>query len=1118
MSDQDPVAVRDHLIDSLRRELIGPDPGRPAVQWAGPGSVLNGEEILRPQDRPRTRYGAGILFPNGLTYSGFVDTAADNPESDAERALVDADDGGGSRDVDEGDDGDDNEPPVLNSFVPSSLGISFLADMVDGIDIEASWAVYNQRELPGWVGAREGRNELWFRTPHRQIVSYPSAETPGILQRTEALSGGGPKLMIVDRPWSGGRRLVTVTMLNDRRSDGANDTDCFFQCALRVRPTGTSVILPYPGRPDAELDEEERSLKLLYRHRPTFAVGHGCAADWRGDEIAGVSEVRSETLPVFAQHPIIARDRLAGADLSMLGLATAGNAVVVETCGKLVDAYCDWIGEQRAAAAESELSAELRQKASEHLDRCDESLLRMRAGIELLAGDSDVMTAFRWMNRAMVQQRSHYALSSEKEKRRAWVLTSDGPAPERRFTTPEYPHSVSWRPFQLAFVLMNLLAFVQPDHAERDIVDVIWFPTGGGKTEAYLGMAAWALLYRRMQNPRDGGVSVLMRYTLRLLTAQQFQRASSLICALELMRREAPQRFGDEPFTIGLWLGGSVTPNSDADAVSRLADLDNDEGQNPFVVLSCPWCGVEMGRRPYDRGHRIFGYALERQPARTVRFRCEDTNCPFSDSRGLPLEVVDERIYRNPPTLIIGTVDKFAMLPWNPEARRLFGLDRDVSPPDLIIQDELHLISGPLGSMVGHYETVIDELCTRTVGGHRIGPKIVASTATISHADDQVRALYARPARLFPAQALRAGDSFFAIERPDLPGRTYVGVLGSGLSSHVVAQIRVTAALLQAPANLKGLVPDEALDPYWSLITYFNSLRELGRASTLIQADIREYLNWIWQRTGISDTRLEGLDRRRFINQDVELTSRVPSTQIPEVLERLFTGLPDPTAVDVCFATNMIQVGLDVPRLSLMMIVGQPKGASEYIQASSRVGRDLNKPGLVVTNYNPFKPRDRSHFESFRQYHESIYRFVEPTSVTPFSLPVCERAIHALAVALIRCLEPGLRNDPAGGPSAEVRDRISAIIMRRVEAVASAETERASEVLREFFDDWDRKNPERYGDFSPHPDSGRPLMIVAGKTWGDGEDPIPRSTPSSMRSVDAESAARVLSAYLPEGI
>jgi hypothetical protein len=415
--------------------------------------------------------------------------------------------------------------------------------------------------------------------------------------------------------------------------------------------------------------------------------------------------------------------------------------------------------------------------------------------------------------------------------------------------------------------------------------------------------------------------------------------------------------------------------------------------------------------------------------------------------------------------------------------------------------------------MVGHYETVIDALCTRE-DRHGVlrTPKIVASTATISRAADQIHALYARQSSLFPPQALKAGDSFFAEECPNLPGRMYVGAMGSGLSSHIVAQIRLTATLLQAPASLRASWPDEAIDPYWTLVTYFNSLRELGRASTLIHADIREYLRWVWSREGIHDDRSTGLKARRYVNEDgvTELTSRVPSEDIPSVLERLFTGLPEKGTVDVCFATNMIQVGLDVSRLSLMMIVGQPKGASEYIQASSRVGRDLDRPGLVVTNYNPFKPRDRSHFESFRSYHENIYRFVEPTSVTPFALPVNERAIHALAVSLIRCLYPNMREGPRG-LDGTTRAQVTKIILDRVCQVAPNELDRTMVVLERFFDDWEAQEPHIYGSFSD--DEAVPLMIPAGKSWRDPEAAIPRPTPTSMRSVDAESEARIAGGY-----
>jgi hypothetical protein len=420
--------------------------------------------------------------------------------------------------------------------------------------------------------------------------------------------------------------------------------------------------------------------------------------------------------------------------------------------------------------------------------------------------------------------------------------------------------------------------------------------------------------------------------------------------------------------------------------------------------------------------------------------------------------------------------------------------------------------------MVGHYETVVDELCRRDMGGRSIGAKIVASTATISRAAEQVGALYNRRAALFPSQGLRAGESFFAIERSDIPGRLYVGVMGSALSSHVVAQIRTVAALLQAPALLakpacKDL-PDNLRDPYWTLMAYFNSLRELGRAATLIQADIREYLNAVWDRIGLTRNFLgdEGMNLRRFINRDEELTSRLRSSDIPATLQKLFTGLPSRNTVDLCLATNMIQVGLDVPRLSLMTIVGQPKTASEYIQASSRVGRDKDKPGLVVTNFNPFKPRDRSHFESFRSYHENVYRHVEPTSVTPFAIPVSERAIHALAVTLARFKDPSLLNSPQAGVKQSTRDMIRQIIGRRVNSVSPEDAQIALEKLDEFLDQWNRFRPQSYGDFFGG-DQNEPLLWPAGKARPHDDWLSMKPTMSSMRNVDAESEAMLIRQY-----
>jgi len=705
----------------------------------------------------------------------------------------------------------------------------------------------------------------------------------------------------------------------------------------------------------------------------------------------------------------------------------------------------------------------------------------------------------------MLAQQLHYSLATD--KRRPWEVKNGAAILTEAYQPPDLdnppPRKGKWRPFQLAFILMNLRSASDRNSQDRDTVDLIWFPTGGGKTEAYLGLTAFTIFRRRLRNPHDAGTTVLMRYTLRLLTTQQFQRAASLICACELLRRQNVARLGPTRISIGLWVGQGVTPNKRADAIAAHNAILNNGDPNPFVMLTCPWCGAAMGPVPFNNGYLAKGY---RRAGNTVVFRCEDPACDFKDKEGLPLLVVDEDIYAEKPTLLIGTVDKFAMLPWTSEARGLFGIDSlmDVSPPDLVIQDELHLIAGALGSMVGMYETTVDALCSRKVGDQVQRPKIVASTATICQAPRQVQSLYARGVFLFPPQGLRAGDSFFAEEvlkdaqGKDVPGRLYVGVFGSALSSHVTAQVRVMSTLLQSVKCIPTSASNQ-LNPYWTLMAYFNSLRELGHAATLVRADIREHLNAMWDRLGIHkpEAGSNAPDLRRFINRDLELTSRVSSSMIPDILQALFNPYPGTEtqrSVDICLATNMIQVGLDVPRLGLMTVVGQPKTTSEYIQATSRVGRDVQGPGLVVIVFNPSKPRDRSHFEHFRSYHQSIYRWVEPTSVTPFAIPVRERAMHAQFVTLARFWDPSVRNAPNPPPPQTLVDRIREVLIRRIEAVDPDEKAQAEQMLAQFISRWSALQPTIYGQCGGpqppqtplmHPSGVEPLGIMVRKVEGD---------------------------------
>lgn len=1118
--------VREQIIEYLERELVGPTPGFPAMQ-------LNHEEILRPQDPPRLRYSAGMLFPMKTTVQVQLDTSEDTIEDivaapPEEGDVLDAGqvEQAQSTRTDTRSDQQpetDGELSLANEYLPSAMGISALVDIPSKLCITVNAAQYKKEKVPGLGRPSTTIPSAWFRVPFQSEVIFARAELvrAGIVMiEREVLidnKGVGLSVHIVSRPFAPpgqeNTRLLTATLIN--RNTGASiDALFFFQCELVISDKDSSAcFLEYPDY-HASADPEDRALQFLYRHKKVFAVGHGCAGEWAGVINGRCHTVKTEILPCY-EVKTIEHVELPDLDLSMITLAQRDSEESIQLCEALADQYALWIELQaQRIPDQTEVPAQFRAIAEENISQCRRCLDRIRTGIELLKNRTDVRRAFALANEAMYMQQAHYELASRSV--RDWIFENRNLCLAAPFVKPNYQEkNAKWRPFQLAFILMNLESIADEDSQERKIVDLIWFPTGGGKTEAYLGLSAYTIFLRRLRNTNNAGTTVLMRYTLRLLTAQQFQRAASLICACEYLRRSRPHQLGESPISIGLWVGQGVTPNRQEDANRALNELSRGSRENPFIVLSCPWCGAKMGPVKAGTTWRVKGYIKKLNPSRVV-FCCEDPNCDFSTPEGLPLHVVDDAIYTETPSLVIGTVDKFAMLPWRPEARSLFGIGRDFDPPALIVQDELHLISGPLGSMVAHYETAIEALCCAQ--NEHCEPKIVASTATIARAGEQIRSLYNnRSSFLFPPQGLRVGESFFARENEDAPGRCYLGVFASALPSHVTAQIRVVSSLLQAVKSISVSDPN-LIDPYWTLVAYFNSIRELGHAATLIRADIREYMNALWDRQGYTAAigGQEILRLRRFINRDLELTSRIQSNQIPEILQQLFqtlqTGGEEQSAVDICLATNMIQVGLDVPRLSLMTIIGQPKTTAEYIQASSRIGR--REPGLVVTIYNPSRPRDRSHYEHFHAYHQSLYRFVEPTSITPFSDPVIERALHAVMVTLIRMLgDESLRSRPnAPPPDESTIERVKSIILDRVSVIDAEQMNAALARFESVVGEWLRVPPPKYGDFGP-PDDEEPLMYPSGTDRYPRWSMRPLPTPSSMRNVDSTCDANVISDY-----
>ncbi|MGH7114144.1 MAG: DISARM system helicase DrmA, partial [Stellaceae bacterium] len=949
-------------------------------------------------------------------------------------------------------------------FLPSSIGLTVLLPMnVDKIEARVGWGDYvTEPPLPEAVlraedndGAR--RPVDWVRVPQQRTVALPIAPGRGRCLVPDSspaqLTGGGAleltthaREFAFDLP-DGTRecvRAVTVFLVNRRTPPRRRYADVAYAFQARLELACEQGFRPRYDLSGYESGDEDLQIAdLHYRDVEEYAVGRNAAAAWQADDDGFVRHAWTDHLPLAEVERVAPNENIADVEFGMEALserAAQSGEALASALAQLPALYSAWITAQQRRV--DTFPGRRRGTARRLVEGMQAAEARIRAGIGILETDDRARLAFRIMNQAV-------ARAARRRDAIARVSTNPGVAFD-----PAAERAPRWRPFQLAFILLNLAGLVDKTHPDRETVDLLFFPTGGGKTEAYLGLAAFAIAHRRLTNSGvlGAGVTVIMRYTLRLLTLDQLARAAGVICALELMRGEPAyidnghRLLGDWPIEIGLWVGSDASPNrlggrgdtGDHTAVTRVRRFVARGGRAPAPIKSCPWCGTSFGRQSFQCAPNLVA-------PRNLEIRCANPDCDFTGNRALPVLTVDEPIYRRLPAFLVATVDKFAGLPWVGECgaffghvdqfeegigfygaaarggRRLFN-DASLDPPDLIVQDELHLISGPLGTVAGLYETAIDRLATREYEGHRIRPKIVASTATVRRASDQIRALFDRDATaVFPPPGLDRTDSFFAqtLSSAASPARWYLGLAAQGRGPKLVFLRALTTLVAAAQAEYETaaarLVPGERnpADPFMTAVCYFNALRELGGARRIVEDEVRDRAGrYGTERRRVSPPDVPFRDRR--IGVPMELTSRVSTDQVAEAKQRLETAFGgNGETVDVALATNMISVGLDILRLGLMLVQGQPKTAAEYIQATSRVGRDSERPGLVVTVLNLHKPRDRTHYEQFGQFHRTFYRAVEATSVTPWAARALDRALAAVVVALARHIDPGLTPEMA---------------------------------------------------------------------------------------------------------
>ena len=1080
--DASSFQIRGELQQLVQRDLLGP--------WEGE------TEALPPRSSgPRERYLVGMLGPRHQLPKSSRDAADEVMDNDNGAA-------GDAKGENAGELQHVDSPQNLGHLWASTMGLAFsVPSDVTAVHVTTIWGQYDKSSSLD----EEGRpTSVWSREPKE----YPrEVRLDGDTDFKVGLTDPDPEapsvyLNVTVRPRDG-RRTVEITLVNNREPVTPNgDSRWLFQARLAVTaldghsPVFLPVDDPLEDTEPVTDDYEDLHLRLLYRDQLKYADGRNIAVDTEVTPGARRAHRLHTTWLPHHDVPATTADvgegsKLVETELSMDALATIEPEALRVGLAPLAEGYAVWLAEREAGIAD--LPEALRETATTAVFKAKEAARRIRVGIDLLTDPAhprheEALKAFRFANRTMADQRRRTQISQLREDPEKSYADAERQVRERGVK------AASWRPFQLAFVLLNLPSITDPDHEERAAsasatVDLLFFPTGGGKTEAYLGLTAYTFAIRRLQgivgageDARSGlaGVAVLMRYTLRLLTAQQFQRAAALVCAAELVRREDPGTWGEEPFRIGLWVGGGVSPNSFDEAEKQIREAreaGKGERANVLQTLTCPWCGTAL------KAHQN----LEARPeTRRVLLHCANAEgsdaCPFSrkvSAEGLPILTVDEEIYRYTPSLVIATVDKLAQLPWRGYAGMLFGrvaercprhgyrhTDLDAKtgcagrhnskgklpkvesrpvprlrPPDLIIQDELHLISGALGTTVGLFESAVDELTSwSTPSGKRTAPKIVASTATTKRAEDQVLGVFGRSLQIFPPQVTEVTDTFFSAQVPITerdPGRRYMGVCAHGVRIKL-AEIRLAEILMLAGQQMFDTYGAPA-DPYMTIVGYFNATRELAGMRRYMDDDITVRV----RKHGRSKGLAERLGPTGMFTVQ-ELTSRISSADISEVLKLLEQGfdpeidtsgrrkatgaemsafikangrssadqviLHPPTArrrernapVDAVLATSMLQVGVDVSRFGLMVVTGQPKNTAEYIQASSRVGRDSARPGLVVTLYNWTRPRDLAHYEDFGYYHATFYRQVEALSVTPFTRRSLDRGTAAMFVAAVR--------------------------------------------------------------------------------------------------------------------
>ena len=836
--------IRELIIEELKKDLIGPRISDDETFWEWGG------------DKPLSRYVSGVLYPKqtNLNHDDFLKNTVEGKI----------------------DDDDDEEEEQTSSFTiavgtqPSSIGITCsVLKQTEKIDVEINFAKYDMVERKPTRKPRKKNKESETDEEEKMEKGWKRRAVTKSFQIKLQNKKGEEKYLDEDAEVvyevkdSADKYLVSVFLLNTNEAVPETYTEpdkCIFQPEIKLLSSKNSKTSNSKNIFQSMSNEVNTSRKkdeiqkiqfdLLFRNKKFFAAGRNCSVEWeienKSQDSDSVNWVKTTFIPRYEIKRIDPLQRsdpeISKSLFNALLLKTLADVKEFSNYNELlspvVSEYDKWIKnlEQKSPS----IPKKFVECVNYQIKNCYDAKKRISDGIKLISTNDMAGQAFQFANEVMYDQMIYSMWAKDNIKNQGKVETDVPPAD--KYPAPE------WRVFQLAYILLNIKSIVEPtSKEERETVDLLWFPTGGGKTEAYLGIVAFVLAMRRLREkePNKYGVSVLMRYTYRLLTQQQFQRAAALMCSCERKRQKDKvwdskkvwydknghkkigkevEKWGTEPFLVGLYVGDTTTPNYLTTAEKNLNWYKSKypfnplKEQNPVQIINCPRCGMKL--TPHN-------YHISKNPKRMI-VKCANMKCYFGDKdkeeRFLPVVMTDDDIVSTLPSLLIGTVDKLARLTWEPRFAAIFGRVRrhckkhgfwpantssgdlckcdkkiygdiriPIPPPELIIQDELHLISGTLGTLVGLYESVIEDLCLH----NGIKPKIIASTATIKNSEDQIKWLFARDrSKIFPPQAFDFGDTYFSKIVPEKLGKIHLGICATSVGGFTV-DARVAAAVLR---------------------------------------------------------------------------------------------------------------------------------------------------------------------------------------------------------------------------------------------------------------------------------------------------------------------------------